>query len=248
MEVVGRVLIHVSLEPVTFFAGVGALWLHKQLQATEIGHTALHGAWDGLPGRRAVRSRRRSAGTRPSTRSRGAAATTSATTSTPTSPARIPTSTSARCGSPSTRRTRGAIASQLPFALLLAFPNFALRHEPALHRPQRRLRRQRPRPRSSTSSRDRSRAERHATRTRGRCARRPLLPQELRLLPLLAGPGLLEGAARQLARRDAARSLLGGDDLLRPRRRDVRPTPRARAPTAAARGTRCRSRRPTTSR
>lgn len=50
MEVIGRVLIHVSPEPVSFLAGVTALWLHKQLQATEVGHTALHGAFDGLPG------------------------------------------------------------------------------------------------------------------------------------------------------------------------------------------------------
>jgi fatty acid desaturase len=50
LEVVGRGLIHFSFEPVTFTAGVIALWLHKQLQATEIGHTALHGAYDKLPG------------------------------------------------------------------------------------------------------------------------------------------------------------------------------------------------------
>jgi NADPH-dependent stearoyl-CoA 9-desaturase len=50
MEIVGRVLIHVSPEPVTFALGVGALWIHKQLQATEIGHTALHGAYDKLEG------------------------------------------------------------------------------------------------------------------------------------------------------------------------------------------------------
>jgi fatty acid desaturase len=49
MEIAGRTLIHVSPEPVTFMAGVAALWLHKQLEATEIGHTALHGAFDGLP-------------------------------------------------------------------------------------------------------------------------------------------------------------------------------------------------------
>jgi len=48
LEVVGRALIHVSLDPLTFGAGVTALWLHKQLQATEIGHTALHGAYDKL--------------------------------------------------------------------------------------------------------------------------------------------------------------------------------------------------------
>ncbi len=50
MEVLGRVLIHVSFEPLGFLAGVTARWLHKQLQATEVGHTALHGAYDGLAG------------------------------------------------------------------------------------------------------------------------------------------------------------------------------------------------------
>ncbi len=48
MEVVGRTLLHFSLEPFTFLAGVGALWIHKQLQAIEIGHTVLHGAYDHL--------------------------------------------------------------------------------------------------------------------------------------------------------------------------------------------------------
>ena len=57
MQVVGRVLIHVSPEPVTFFLGVGALWIHKQLQATEIGHTALHGAYDRIPGGKALSSK-----------------------------------------------------------------------------------------------------------------------------------------------------------------------------------------------
>ena len=50
MELCGRVLLHFSFEPLGFSAGVAALWLHKQLQATEIGHSALHGAWDGLEG------------------------------------------------------------------------------------------------------------------------------------------------------------------------------------------------------
>jgi linoleoyl-CoA desaturase len=58
MEVLGRVLIHFSPEPVTFTLGVGALWLHKQLQATEIGHTALHGAYDKLEGAEAFNSRK----------------------------------------------------------------------------------------------------------------------------------------------------------------------------------------------
>ncbi|MBK7578975.1 MAG: fatty acid desaturase [Myxococcales bacterium] len=48
-EVTGRLLLHFSFEPIGFGAGVIALWLHKQLQATEIGHTALHGAYDRLP-------------------------------------------------------------------------------------------------------------------------------------------------------------------------------------------------------
>jgi NADPH-dependent stearoyl-CoA 9-desaturase len=56
MEVVGRVLLHVSVEPLAFGAGVGALWLHKQLQATEVGHTALHGAYDKLDGAERYRS------------------------------------------------------------------------------------------------------------------------------------------------------------------------------------------------
>jgi NADPH-dependent stearoyl-CoA 9-desaturase len=46
MEVAGRACIHFSVEPLTFAVGVIALWLHKQLEATEIGHTALHGAYD----------------------------------------------------------------------------------------------------------------------------------------------------------------------------------------------------------
>jgi NADPH-dependent stearoyl-CoA 9-desaturase len=50
LELVGRGLIHVSFDPGTFVAGVLALAIHKQLQTAEIGHSALHGAWDGLPG------------------------------------------------------------------------------------------------------------------------------------------------------------------------------------------------------
>jgi linoleoyl-CoA desaturase len=50
LEVAGRALLHFSVEPLGFSAGVAALFLHKQLQATEIGHSALHGAWDGLAG------------------------------------------------------------------------------------------------------------------------------------------------------------------------------------------------------
>jgi fatty acid desaturase len=50
MELIGRALIHVSFEPISFALGVSALFLHKQLQATEIGHTALHGAYDQIEG------------------------------------------------------------------------------------------------------------------------------------------------------------------------------------------------------
>ena len=46
LEIAGRGTLHFSFEPVTFGAGVIMLWLHKQLEATEIGHTALHGAYD----------------------------------------------------------------------------------------------------------------------------------------------------------------------------------------------------------
>ena len=49
LELAGRLLIHVSLEPVSFTAGVTCLWLGKQLHATEIGHHAMHGAWDRFP-------------------------------------------------------------------------------------------------------------------------------------------------------------------------------------------------------
>lgn len=55
-EAVGRVLIHVSFEPVGWLAGVAALWVHKQLQATEVGHTVLHGAFDKLDGAERFRS------------------------------------------------------------------------------------------------------------------------------------------------------------------------------------------------
>jgi linoleoyl-CoA desaturase len=56
-EIAGRALIHFSFEPIAFTAGVLALWLHKQLEATEIGHTALHGAYDKLEGADAFRSK-----------------------------------------------------------------------------------------------------------------------------------------------------------------------------------------------
>src|SRR5262245_6280547 len=50
MEIVGRLFIHFSVEPVGFLAGVLALFVHKQLQTSEIGHTTLHGTYDRLEG------------------------------------------------------------------------------------------------------------------------------------------------------------------------------------------------------
>src|SRR5690349_9237946 len=35
MEIAGRLLIHFSIDPFTWGVGVVALWVHKQLQATE---------------------------------------------------------------------------------------------------------------------------------------------------------------------------------------------------------------------
>ena len=49
MEILGRLLIHCSLDPFTWWVGVLALFIHKQINATEIGHSALHGSWDNFP-------------------------------------------------------------------------------------------------------------------------------------------------------------------------------------------------------
>jgi linoleoyl-CoA desaturase len=49
-EVIGRTLLHFSLDPVTWSAGVLSLWIHHQLETSEIGHSALHGCWDGIIG------------------------------------------------------------------------------------------------------------------------------------------------------------------------------------------------------
>ncbi len=50
LEICGRTLIHFSFEPIGFGVGVSALWAHKLLEAIEIGHTTLHGAYDRIPG------------------------------------------------------------------------------------------------------------------------------------------------------------------------------------------------------
>ena len=55
-EAMGRALIYLSPEPVSFLIGVVALFVHKQLETTEIGHTVLHGAYDRLEGAGAFRS------------------------------------------------------------------------------------------------------------------------------------------------------------------------------------------------
>jgi len=49
-EISGRGLIMLAPEPLSYLAGVVALWLHKQLEAIEIGHTALHGAFNRIEG------------------------------------------------------------------------------------------------------------------------------------------------------------------------------------------------------
>lgn len=57
-EVVGRGLIAFGPGPVGFGLGVLSLWVHKQLQATEIGHTALHGAYNRIEGAGRFHSKR----------------------------------------------------------------------------------------------------------------------------------------------------------------------------------------------
>ena len=48
-EVLGRVLLHFSFEPIGWTSPASSpLWVHKQIQATEIGHPALHGCYDNL--------------------------------------------------------------------------------------------------------------------------------------------------------------------------------------------------------
>lgn len=57
LELLGRGLIYVSLDPITFALGTVALWAHKVLELMEVGHMALHGAYDDLPGPTRYRSR-----------------------------------------------------------------------------------------------------------------------------------------------------------------------------------------------
>ncbi len=56
MELLGRGLLYVSFDPITFGSGVAALWVHKSLELMELGHMILHGAYDKLEGVDAFRS------------------------------------------------------------------------------------------------------------------------------------------------------------------------------------------------
>jgi len=55
-EVVGRGLLWFGPGPVSFLGGVSLLWIHKQLQMAEIGHTILHGAFNRIEGADEFRS------------------------------------------------------------------------------------------------------------------------------------------------------------------------------------------------
>lgn len=48
-ELIGRGLLWISPEPLTFCLGVGFVWLHRNLEAIEIGHNVLHGQYDYFP-------------------------------------------------------------------------------------------------------------------------------------------------------------------------------------------------------
>lgn len=56
-EAAGRGLLWAGPGPLSFAAGVGLLWIHKQLEATEIGHTVLHGAFNRIEGAQRYRSK-----------------------------------------------------------------------------------------------------------------------------------------------------------------------------------------------
>jgi linoleoyl-CoA desaturase len=48
LEVIGRGLLHAGKGPLSFLGGTLSLWVHKQLEAMEIGHTVLHGAYNNF--------------------------------------------------------------------------------------------------------------------------------------------------------------------------------------------------------
>ncbi len=49
-EILGRSFLYLSLDPLSWSVGVVLLGVHHQLETGEIGHSALHGVWDGLKG------------------------------------------------------------------------------------------------------------------------------------------------------------------------------------------------------
>jgi NADPH-dependent stearoyl-CoA 9-desaturase len=57
-EVMGRALLHFGLGPVSFLLAIVCLWVGKQLQNAEIGHTAAHGVYDRFPEARAFHRKR----------------------------------------------------------------------------------------------------------------------------------------------------------------------------------------------
>jgi linoleoyl-CoA desaturase len=48
-EAIGRGLLWVSKEPISFSLGVLFLWLHRNIESIEIGHNVLHGQYDYFP-------------------------------------------------------------------------------------------------------------------------------------------------------------------------------------------------------
>ncbi len=49
-EWVGRFFIHFSIEPITYILGIIILWIHKQLEGIELGHSIQHGVYEKIPG------------------------------------------------------------------------------------------------------------------------------------------------------------------------------------------------------
>ncbi|MES2090078.1 MAG: hypothetical protein V4532_08895, partial [Pseudomonadota bacterium] len=48
-ELLGRGLLWISPDPLTFSLGVAFTWLHRNLESIEIGHNVLHGQYDYFP-------------------------------------------------------------------------------------------------------------------------------------------------------------------------------------------------------
>lgn len=48
-ELLGRGLLWISPDPITFSLGVAFTWLHRNLESIEIGHNVLHGQYDSFP-------------------------------------------------------------------------------------------------------------------------------------------------------------------------------------------------------